>query len=100
MAMDSLKFLFALIAAVNAAYSLAPHAQTRHNSAIPGWHSDPSCVFVPNRDNTTFCASSTFLLTPGIPIYASKDLTTWRLASRALAREAQYPEFNKHRADI
>ncbi|KAJ6099291.1 hypothetical protein N7467_000826 [Penicillium canescens] len=92
--MDSLKFLFALIAAVNAAYSLAPHAQTRHNPAIPGWHSDPSCIFVPDRDNTTFCASSTFLLTPGIPIYASKDLTTWRLASHALSREAQYPEFN------
>ncbi|KAJ6110933.1 hypothetical protein N7486_003168 [Penicillium sp. IBT 16267x] len=76
------------------ACSLAPQTQMRHNPVIPGWHSDPSCVFVPERDNTTFCASSTFLLTPGIPIYASKDLTNWKLAIHALSRESQYPEFN------
>ncbi|KAJ5597989.1 hypothetical protein N7537_008073 [Penicillium hordei] len=86
--------LFTLLAVANVACSLVPHSQTRHNPAIPGWHSDPSCVFVSERDNTTFCASSTFLLTPGIPIYASKDLTTWKLASHALSRESQYPEFN------
>ncbi|OJJ88981.1 uncharacterized protein ASPGLDRAFT_62591 [Aspergillus glaucus CBS 516.65] len=50
---------------------MAP-AQKRQNPAIPGWHSDPSCVFVSKRDNTTFCASSTFLLTLGIPIMPAK----------------------------
>ncbi|KAK4044115.1 xylosidase : arabinofuranosidase [Parachaetomium inaequale] len=69
--------------------------RTMYNPAIPGWHSDPSCVFVAERDNTTFCTSSTFLLTPGLPIHASKDLTNWKLISHALSRESQYPEFDQ-----
>ncbi|CAI7583043.1 unnamed protein product [Penicillium viridicatum] len=92
----SLRALLGLLAVANiASSSPAPQVQTRHNPAIPGWHSDPSCVFVPERDNTTFCASSTFLLTPGIPIYASKDLTNWKLASHALSRKSQYPDYNQ-----
>jgi hypothetical protein len=46
MAMYSLKFL-SLVAVVNAAYSLAPHAQTRHNPAIPGWHRFPDTNSAP-----------------------------------------------------
>jgi beta-xylosidase len=49
---------------------------------------------VAERENTTFCAASTFLLTPGLPVYASKDLTNWKLASHALSRESQFGEFN------
>ncbi|KAI4754093.1 hypothetical protein E4T52_13781 [Aureobasidium sp. EXF-3400] len=51
--------------------------QTRINPALPGWHSDPSCVFVPEQHhNQVFCTSSTFMLTPGLPIYASADLVS------------------------
>ncbi|KAF3002148.1 hypothetical protein E8E14_003750 [Neopestalotiopsis sp. 37M] len=62
------------------------------NPILPGWHTDPSCVFAPEWDNTTFCTTSSFLAFPGIPIYASKDLTHWRLASNALNRDSQVPE--------
>ena len=36
------------------------------NPILPGFHPDPSCVFVPELDNTYFCASSSFLVFPGI----------------------------------
>lgn len=58
------------------------------NPVLPGWHSDPSCVQV---DGTFFCATSTFIAFPGIPIYASKDLINWKLASHAWNRESQLP---------
>lgn len=69
--------------------------ETRYNPAIPGWHSDPSCVFVAEKESTTFCTSSTFLLTPGLPVHASKDLKTWKLASHALSRPSQLPDYEK-----
>jgi beta-xylosidase len=89
-----LKHLFAVAVAANATCSSASETQVRYNPAIPGWHSDPSCVFVAEKENITFCATSTFLLTPGLPVYASKDLTNWKLASHALSRESQFSEFN------
>lgn len=61
---------------------------TFFNPVLPGWHSDPSCVQV---DGTFFCATSTFIAFPGIPIYASKDLVNWKLASHAWNRESQLP---------
>ncbi|RYP49080.1 hypothetical protein DL768_005138 [Monosporascus sp. mg162] len=61
---------------------------TYYNPALPGWHSDPSCTQV---DGTFFCATSTFISFPGIPIYASRDLVNWRLASHAWNRESQLP---------
>jgi len=85
----------ALLATANVALSAATNNQTRYNPAIPGWHSDPSCVFVAERDNTTFCTASTFLLTPGLPVYATKDLTNFKLVSHVLSRESQYPQFNE-----
>ncbi|KAF7323956.1 Xylosidase: arabinofuranosidase protein [Mycena kentingensis (nom. inval.)] len=69
-------------------------AATRINPAVSGWHSDPSCVFVPEWDDTFFCVTSTFLVTPGIPVHVSKDLVNWRLASHALSRETQWPHYN------
>ncbi|KAI7230497.1 xylosidase : arabinofuranosidase [Hortaea werneckii] len=59
---------------------------TYYNPVVPGWHSDPSCTFV---DDTFFCAFSTFLVAPGLPIYASKDLINWRLASHGWSRPDQ-----------
>ncbi|RHZ53915.1 uncharacterized protein CDV56_104868 [Aspergillus thermomutatus] len=64
---------------------------TYTNPILPGWHSDPSCIFVPEQDNTFFCTVSTFLTFPGIPIYASKDLQNWKLVSNAFNRQSQVP---------
>jgi beta-xylosidase len=63
------------------------------NPILPGWHSDPSCTgVIPELNNTNFCVASTFLATPGLPIYASQDLVSWKLVSNALTRESQLPE--------
>lgn len=65
---------------------------TFYNPILPGFHPDPSCIFVPELDNTFFCASSSFEAFPGIPIHASKDLVNWKLISNALNRAEQLPE--------
>lgn len=61
---------------------------TYYNPVLSGWHSDPSCIHV-NR--TFFCATSSFLAFPGIPIYASDDLIRWRLISHVWSRDSQLP---------
>lgn len=61
------------------------------NPMLPGWHSDPSCTFVPELDNTTFCVASTFLNFPGLPIYATCDLVHFRHVSNAFSRAEQIP---------
>jgi beta-xylosidase len=65
---------------------------TYTNPILPGWHSDPSCVFVAEENNTFFCTTSSFLAFPGIPIYASQDLVHWKLVSNAFTRPEQVPE--------
>ncbi|GKT56771.1 xylosidase arabinofuranosidase [Colletotrichum tofieldiae] len=67
--------------------------QTSYNPSLPGWHSDPSCVFVAERDNTTFCTTSSVLLTPGLPVLVSQDLVNWKTASHAISRESQLPDY-------
>jgi beta-xylosidase len=52
---------------------------TYYNPILPGFHPDPSCIFVSDWDDTYFCASSSFNAFPGIPIHASKDLQNWKL---------------------
>ncbi|KAK3984604.1 Non-reducing end alpha-L-arabinofuranosidase BoGH43B [Cladorrhinum sp. PSN332] len=64
---------------------------TIYNPIFPGFYPDPSCIFVPERDNTFFCASSSFNAFPGIPIHASKDLQNWKLIGHALNRKEQLP---------
>ncbi|KAH6690769.1 beta-xylosidase [Leptodontidium sp. MPI-SDFR-AT-0119] len=64
------------------------------NPILPGFHPDPSCIFVPELDDTYFCASSSFLVFPGIPIHASRDLRSWKLISNALSRPSQLPGLN------
>lgn len=71
--------------------------RTFTNPSIPGWHSDPSCVHVPELDNTTFCTSSTFMTFPGAPVYASKDLVNWKLASHAFTRDEQLPKLSSQK---
>lgn len=58
------------------------------NPILPGWHSDPSCIYH-SSSSTSFCATSTFIAFPGLPIYASKDLLHWKLISHVWNREAQ-----------
>jgi beta-xylosidase len=65
---------------------------TYTNPILPGWHSDPSCIFVAEEDNSFFCATSSFLTFPGMPIYSSKDLINWRLASHVFSRPSQVPQ--------
>lgn len=70
--------------------------KTFHNPILPGWNSDPSCTFVKEWDNTFFCTVSSFLAFPGVPVYASKDLVNWKLASNALTRPEQLPELSRN----
>ncbi|KAH8678806.1 beta-xylosidase [Tricladium varicosporioides] len=70
------------------------HNTTYQNPILPGFHPDPSCIFVPELDDTFFCASSSFLVFPGIPIHASKDLQNWKFISHVLNRPAQLPSLN------
>src|ERR1700710_547609 len=65
---------------------------TYQNPMLPGFHPDPSCIHVPEWDDTFFCASSSFNAFPGIPIHASKDLQTWKLIGHVLNREEQLPK--------
>lgn len=75
--------LFALgVCAINSTYT---------NPILPGFHPDPSCIFVESWNETFFCATSTFLAFPGIPIYASQDLQTWTLISSVFNRPSQLP---------
>lgn len=75
-----------------ALFSLLVHAKAQNstyfNPVLPGWHSDPSCAVV---DDVFYCVTSTFISFPGLPIYASKDLIDWKLASHAWSRESQLP---------
>lgn len=64
---------------------------TFQNPILPGFHPDPSCIFVPSWDNTYFCASSSFNAFPGIPIHASRDLQNWKLIGNAFSRPEMLP---------
>ncbi|KAF2465516.1 arabinofuranosidase [Lindgomyces ingoldianus] len=63
-----------------------------YNPILPGFHPDPSCIFVREHNETFYCASSSFNVFPGIPIHASQDLTTWRLVGNVLNRPGQLPD--------
>ena len=45
------------------------------NPIIPGFSPDPSIV---KLDDWYFLVNSTFHMFPGIPVYASKDLLSWK----------------------
>ncbi|XXH03367.1 DNA-directed DNA polymerase epsilon, subunit B [Hypoxylon texense] len=77
-----------LVSAASSKALARPDNSTYYNPVLPGWHSDPSCTQV---DGTFFCATSTFVSFPGLPIYASRDLVHWKLVSHAWNRESQLP---------
>lgn len=82
--------LLCLAGLLGSAYgdSSSPNS-TFQNPILPGWNTDPSCV---SLDDTVFCTTSSFGAFPGVPVYASKDLVNWKLASNALNRPDQVPE--------
>ncbi|KAF5010230.1 hypothetical protein FDECE_3589 [Fusarium decemcellulare] len=90
--MEILGLLWLMLAAPTYGYPNPDKSYT--NPILPGWNSDPSCTFVKELDNTFFCTTSSFLAFPGVPVYASKDLVNWRLASNALTRPEQLPELS------
>jgi hypothetical protein len=48
---------------------------TAHNPIIPGFAPDPSICLI---DGTYFLVNSSFHLYPGLPIYSSDDLISWK----------------------
>ncbi|UPL04236.1 hypothetical protein LCI18_015170 [Fusarium solani-melongenae] len=64
---------------------------TFHNPILSGFNPDPSCVFVPEFNDTFFCVTSSFLAFPGLPIHASHDLVNWKHVSNAFSRPDQLP---------
>lgn len=87
--------MFSLRMAIGLLFASAAAGEMLTNPVLPGWHSDPSCVFVAEWDNTTFCTASSFLSTPGLPIMASRDLTNWKLVCHALTNPHDIPEFDQ-----
>lgn len=56
------------------------------NPLIPGFNPDPSIVRV---GDTYYVVTSTFEYVPGIPVYASTDLVTWRHVSNVITTVEQ-----------
>ncbi|GAM34509.1 hypothetical protein TCE0_015r02141 [Talaromyces pinophilus] len=56
------------------------------NPIIPGFAPDPSVVRV---GDTYFLVNSSFHIFPGLPIYASKDLVSWKHIGNAINRQSQ-----------
>jgi xylan 1,4-beta-xylosidase len=56
------------------------------NPILPGFNPDPSIC---RAGNDYYVATSTFEYFPGVPIYHSKDLLSWRLVGHALTRKSQ-----------
>ena len=81
-------FSFSIFSLLWASVTAQSENSTYYNPVLPGWHSDPSCVHV---DGIFYCVTSTFIAFPGLPVYASKDLVNWKLASHGWNRESQLP---------
>ncbi|OQV01301.1 hypothetical protein CLAIMM_06682 [Cladophialophora immunda] len=61
-------------------------SESHINPIIPGFAPDPSVVLI---DGTFFLVNSTFHVFPGLPIYASEDLISWRQIGNAINRQSQ-----------
>lgn len=57
------------------------------NPIIPGFAPDPSIVKV---GDTFFLVNSSFHMFPGLPIYASKDLTSWTHIGKWIITESSF----------
>lgn len=75
--MKAAKSVTLLLAAVSNVVQAARYI----NLILPGFHPYPNCIYVEETNQTLFCATSSFSVFLGIPMYASKNLTHWKLAS-------------------
>ncbi|RMJ14561.1 hypothetical protein CDV36_005750 [Fusarium kuroshium] len=57
-----------------------------NNPIIPGFAPDPSVVRI---DDTFYLINSSFHIFPGLPIFASKDLLSWKHIGNAINRPSQ-----------
>ena len=58
------------------------------NPVLPGFHPDPSVCRV---GQDFFLVTSSFEYFPGVPIYQSRDLVSWRQVGHCLSRASQLP---------
>ncbi|WP_420122314.1 family 43 glycosylhydrolase [Nakamurella sp.] len=65
---------------------VAAHTTAATRPVIPGFHPDPSICRV---GDTYYLAVSSFEYAPGVPLFASTDLRTWRPIGHALDRPGQ-----------
>ncbi|KAH7195801.1 glycosyl hydrolase [Fusarium oxysporum] len=79
---------FTLVGGQTISYGLSTYT----NPTLPGWNSNPNCVFVAEWDSTFFCSTSSLIAYPVLPVYASKDLITWRHIGTALVKHSQIPK--------
>src|SRR5271154_6361820 len=56
------------------------------NPILRGFHPDPSFIRV---GEDYYIATSTFEWFPGVPVYHSRDLASWRLIGHVLTRTSQ-----------
>lgn len=70
---------------------------TAVNPIIPGFAPDPSCIRV---GNTYYLVNSTFNWFPGLPIYTSTDLVSWKHIGNAINRPSQGISFAHSRTRI
>ncbi|KAF8321561.1 arabinofuranosidase [Clavulina sp. PMI_390] len=83
--------VLALASWLTAIAPITTYAKVYRNPILPGFHPDPSCTFVPEWNDTFFCATSSFNAAPGIPIFASKDLQNFKQIGNVLTRDFQLP---------
>jgi len=63
-----------------------PAVRTAPNPVLPGFHPDPSIC---RAGDDYYLACSSFEYVPGVPIFHSRDLVTWRQVGNALDRPEQ-----------
>jgi len=59
---------------------------TYRNPILPGFHADPSVV---RAGNDYYLVTSSFEYFPGVPVYRSRDLVSWKQVGNCLTRESQ-----------
>ncbi|ETN37233.1 uncharacterized protein HMPREF1541_08223 [Cyphellophora europaea CBS 101466] len=62
------------------------------NPIIPGFAPDPSCIRVGQK---YYLVNSTFAYFPGLPIYTSTDLVSWKHVGNAINRLSQHISFSR-----
>lgn len=85
--MSRSSMLFALGLTMLASASVV-HAQGFDNPVVPGFHPDPSVCRV-GRDY--YLVNSSFAYAPGIPVFHSRDLVSWRQVAYAVTGSENLP---------